>query len=144
MAARFAAAGVQLQLPPNSNRTIGTKYVDVDPGNSLTAEIQFDSRFTNPVQMYQGGFLCAAVDEVFGPLTYMAAGRPAVTVEMSTTFIRPFVQSDGVIRIRAEVTAKTKSLIFLKAEVRTLDGKLIATATNHSMMLSDQNLKARP
>jgi len=73
----------------------------------------------------------------------MASGRPVVTIEMSTTFIRPFTKKDEVISVRADLTAKTKSLLVLKAEAHTRDGKLIATSSNHSLILSDEQLKDR-
>lgn len=143
MAEKFASLGVSLQLPPKSNETLRTRYIAIEFGKSLGAEIPFDARFTNPLQMYQGGFLCAALDEVFGPLTYMAAGKPVVTIEMSTSFVRPFTAKDEVIHIHAEVAAKTKTFMILKAEVKTREGKLIATATNHSLALAEQNLRPR-
>lgn len=143
MADKFAVLGLNLELPPASNRTLNTVYTEMDLGKSLAAEIKFDSRFTNPLQMFQGGFLCAALDEVYGPLTYMAAGRPVVTIEMSTSFIRPFIAKDEFITIKAEVVNKSKTLIVLKAEARSKEGKLIATSTNHSLVLSEEKSGSR-
>lgn len=140
MAEKFAQLGVQLELPPASSRTLNTLYTEMDLGKSLAAQIKFDNRFANPLQMFQGGFLCGAFDEVFGPLTYMAAGQPVVTIEMSTSFIRPFTAKDEFITIRAEVVNKSKTLIVLKAEARSKAGKLIATSTNHSLVLSEDQM----
>ncbi len=141
MIEKFNAAGVKLQLPPPSNEAVGTTYTVMDFGKSLSARIPFESRFTNPLSMYQGGFLCAAFDEVFGPLTYMAAGRPAVTLEMSATFMRPFVASDEFIEIKADLVSKSRTILVLKAEATNSQGKLVAIARNHSVMASDDNLK---
>lgn len=141
MAEKFATAGVTLQLPPHSSKTIGTEYVAIEPGKSLSAKIPFDERFTNPLHMYQGGFMCAAFDEVFGPLTYMTAERPVVTLEMSTSYVRPFTAKDDFIIVKAEVVAKTKTVLLLKAEAHTKDGKLVATASNHGLIVTDTNLK---
>ena len=143
MAEQFAASGIQLDLPPPSNKTMGTEYTEIDFGKSLAARFVFDPRFTNPLKMFQGGFLCAAFDEVFGPLTYMAAGQPVVTLEMSVSFVRPFTAKDESITIRAEVVSKTKSVLLLKAEARTKEGKLVATSGNHSMLISESNLKGK-
>jgi acyl-coenzyme A thioesterase PaaI-like protein len=84
----------------------------------LAAEVRFDSKFSNPMGVLQGGFLCAMFDEVYGPLTYMATGRPVVTIEMSTSFLRPFTERDEFVFVRAEVLARSRSLIVLKAEAR--------------------------
>ena len=141
MQAKFAEAGMKLQMPPHSNKTLGTEYIDMDFGKSLTAKVPFQEQFTNPLHMFQGGFLCAAFDEVYGPLTYMAAGQPVVTIEMSTSFIRPFTAKDEFIVIKADVISKTKTLIVLKAEACSKAGKLIATSTNHSLVVSEQQMK---
>lgn len=144
MAAKFAAVGVSLEMPPASSRTLGTRYVESDHGKHLAAEIRYNAQFGNPTRAFQGGFLCAAFDEVFGPLSYMACGRPVVTVEMSTTYLRPFSEKDEFIVIRAEVVARSRTILVLKAEARNQHSKLIATATSHSVIASDDNLRARP
>lgn len=142
MAEQFANWGINLLMPPPSNATLGTTYTAIDFGKSISAEIRFDEKFCNPLGIFQGGFLCAIFDEVYGPLTYMASGRPVVTVEMSTTFLRPFTKKDEVISVRAELVAKTKTLLVLKAEAQTREGKLIATSSSHSLILSDDQLKS--
>ena len=143
MAAQFSGMGIALQLPPNSTKTMGTEYVEIEMGKMLTAKFLFNSQFMNPIQMFQGGLICAAFDEVFGPLTYMSAGRPVVTLEMSTSFVRPFTTKDEFITIKAEVVSKTKTVILLRAEAKTKEGKLVATATNHSLIMSDANLNKK-
>ena len=144
MAGKFAKAGVTLQMPPASNVTLGTRYREIDAGKMLSAEVRFDPKFTNPMHVFQGGFLCAIFDEVYGPLSYMASDRPVVTIEMSTTFLRPFTQRDEFIVVRAEVVAKSRSLLVLKAEARNKKGKLIATSTSHSLIATDESLKRKP
>jgi uncharacterized protein (TIGR00369 family) len=141
MAEQFANLGINLILPPPSNHTFGTRYTEIDLGKSLSAEIKFNEMFCNPLGIFQGGILCGVFDEVYGPLTYMASGRPVVTIEMSTTFLRPFTKNDEVVSVRAELVAKTKTLLVLKAEARNKDGKLIAISSNHSQILSDDQLK---
>lgn len=140
MAEQFVQAGVNLLLPPPSNTTLDTKYTSLDFGKSISAEIKFDEKFCNPLGIFQGGFLCAIFDEAYGPLTYMASGRPVVTIEMSTTFLRPFTKKDEVISVHAELVAKTKTLLVLKAEAKTREGKLIATSSSHSLILSNEQL----
>lgn len=143
MAEKFSALGVKLELPPTSSKALGTEYTEIEFGKTLTGKFAFNPKFTNPLQMFQGGFLCAAFDDVFGPLTYMAAGQPVVTLEMSTSFIRPFTAKDEVMFIKAEVVSKTKSVLILRAEARNKEGKLIATANNHSLVMPEANLKGK-
>jgi uncharacterized protein (TIGR00369 family) len=140
MVEQFAAAGVDLRLPPESNKTLGTEYTDFEPGKMIAARVRFEERYTNPLRLYQGGFLCAVLDEVYGPLTYIAAGRPAVTIEMSTSFVRPFTAKDEFVHVRAELVSQSKTLLVLRAEARNPAGKLIATSTSHSLIVQDQAL----
>ena len=135
MAEQAKVSGLELDMPPNSIKTHKTVYTYFEPGKILCAEFSFDERFTNPLKVYQGGFLCAAFDDVFGPLTYMAAKKPAVTLQMNTTFIRPFIAKDKKMIIKAELISQTKSLLVMLAEAKTLEGKLIAIANNQSFIL---------
>lgn len=101
MTEQFKSLGFEVDIPPKSMKTHSANYTYYELGKVLCAEFPYDERFLNPLKAYQGGFLCAAIDDVFGPLTYMAAKRPAVTVQMNTTFIRPFMEKDKKITIRA-------------------------------------------
>jgi uncharacterized protein (TIGR00369 family) len=138
MAAKYSKLGINLLMPPPSNAMLGTQYTAIDFGKMIEAEIKFDLKFANPISAFQGGFLCAALDEVYGPLTYMASGQPVATIEMSTTFIRPFTAKDETVIVRAELVAKSKSLLILKAEAKSKAGKLIATSTSHSLILNKE------
>jgi uncharacterized protein (TIGR00369 family) len=128
---------VQLQLPHASLATMGTRFTDLLPGKMLAAEIPFHNEFRNPTGVMQGGFLCAAFDEVFGPLSYMAARGPAVTIEMNTSFIRPFQAKHQRLTIRAEVLTKSRSLILLEAKAVEPNGKLIAVAKVSCLCLTN-------
>lgn len=141
MKENFAALGITLELPPPSNKTLGTVYTEIDFGKKLAAEIKHDHAFTNPLGMYQGGFLCAGLDDVYGPLSYMAAKKPVVTLDMNTSFVRPFGPKDVLAVFSAEVVSISKSVMLMRAEVRTQTGKLIATSTNTSMILSEEQHK---
>ncbi|USQ15299.1 PaaI family thioesterase (plasmid) [Legionella lytica] len=141
MATFFSAKNISLDLPPQSNLTLGTTYTEIEFGNMISATIPFNTKFMNPIHVFQGGFLSAAFDEVFGPLSYMAAARPVVTLELNTTFIRPFVAKDEFIHLRADLVAQSKSSIVMRAEAKTKAGKLVATATSNSLVLTDEHLQ---
>ena len=143
MVQKLSGLGVTLALPPTSSQTLGTEYTQIEMGTKLAAKFQFNPLMTNPLGMFQGGLLCALFDEVFGPLTYMAANQPVVTLEMSTTFVRPFMAKDEWITITGEVVSKTKTVLVLKGEARTKDGKLVATANNLSLVVSENHLKSK-
>lgn len=68
---------------------------------------------------------------------------PAVTIEMSTSYIRPFTEKDEFIIVRAEIVAQTKTLLMMKGDAKNKEGKLIATSTSHALVLSDQNFTTK-
>ncbi len=143
MATLFASQNISLEMPPQSSLTLGSTYTEVEFGKMLTAVFKFNNKFTNPIKTFHGGFLSAAFDDTFGPLSYMVAQRPVATVALNTTYIRPFTALDEYITIRAELIEKTASLVIMSAQAKRKDGKLIATATSHSLILSDAQLNIK-
>lgn len=129
---RQNAGGTPLLLPPPTLVELGARFLEFVPHTSLTISLPFQGRFTNPLGLYQGGMLGAALDEVFGPLSYMSAGAPCVTLEMSVTYLRPFRASDFELRIRGEILKQTSQFIFMRAEAITLGGEKVAVAQSHA------------
>jgi uncharacterized protein (TIGR00369 family) len=141
MAVAFATQGITLHLPPPSGIALGTHYTALDMGKSLTAQFQYNHAFTNPIGTIQGGFISAAFDDVCGPLAYMAAKKPVITIEMSTSFMRPFSAADAPIKIKADIVSQSRSLLVVKAEARSQNGKLLATFTSHGLVAGERHLK---
>ncbi len=139
----FAAMGINLELPHQSGKILETIYTKIDSEKSITAMFKFNPQFSNPLRRTQGGIICAMIDEVCGPLSFMIAKRPAVTIDLNTTYIRAFEEKDEFVLVTGELVSKSKSLLVMKAEVKTKDGKLIAVATSHTMILSDEQLSRK-
>jgi uncharacterized protein (TIGR00369 family) len=137
MAATMEQSGVKLHMPPRSTKSMGTRFTEIVPGKMLAAEIPFHEEFGNPTGVMQGGFVCAAFDEVFGPLSYMAARRPAVTIEMNTSFLRPFQAKQKFLTVRAEVVSASRSLLLLEAKATRPDGKLVAISKVNCMVMAE-------
>lgn len=94
---------------------------------TMQAKFPFLPDYTNPLGGMQGGFITAAIDNVMGPLCFMAA-KPGVTTQMNVSYVRPVTAKDETIWIKGEVTAQTNHHIFLQALVTNKDQKLIAIA----------------
>lgn len=124
-----------LTLPPPTLQELGLEYIEIKPGQKMVAKVPFQKRFTNPVGLYQGGMIGACVDEVFGPLSYMAAGFATITLSMNMTFLGQFTEESGFIIIEAVVLKKTKNFIFMRAEVKNHQNELIAHAESHVKVL---------
>lgn len=134
-------SGVSFNLPPLSLKETKIEFLEIKPGEKLVGKVPFQERFTNPIGTYQGGFLGAALDEFFGPLSYMTADRPCMTLSMNITFLKAFTAKMGFVTIEATVTSKTKSFIFMRAEVKSPEGELIAHSESHSSILRDDQMK---
>lgn len=136
----LAQTGVEFQLPPPSQIELGLEYLEVTPGQRMIAKIPFQKRFTNPIHTFQGGILVAGMDDVFGPLAYITAGRPCTTLSLNTTFIKAFTEKLGHAIIEVTILQQTKSFIFMRAEVKSPAGDLLAHADSHVSILRDDQL----
>ncbi len=135
-AEKALSQGIKLELPPPTVKTFGAEFVGLDKGKSLTVRFPYQAQFANPTGAFQGGMLIALIDDVFGPLSYMATQKPCATVHMNCNFIRPFTARDASVEVTARVVSRSVNLLLLEAEVKTLDGRLIATAGSHAFPLS--------
>ncbi len=132
--------GIELQLPPPSQVELQVEYLEVIPSQKMVAKVPFQKRFTNPIYTYQGGFLSAALDDVFGPLAYVSAERPCTTLSLNTTFLRAFTEKMGHVIVTATILNKTKNFIFMRGEVTSSEGVLIAHAESHVAFLRDDQI----
>jgi acyl-coenzyme A thioesterase PaaI-like protein len=135
------AQGISLILPPPTLTELQMEYLEIEPGKKMIGKLPFQKRFINPVGLYQGGFLGAALDEVFGPLSYITAERPCMTLSMNVSYLKAFTEKMGHCLIEAMVLQKTKTLIFMRAEVRSPTSDLIAHAETHVTILRDDQLQ---
>lgn len=128
---KLKEAAPTLALPPPSMTELGIEYLDIIPGQELTAKLPFKQKFTNPAGLYQGGFLGAALDEVFGPLAFITHGAPCLTLSINITYLKSFTASMQECLINAKILKETKQFIFMKAEVLSMDGQILAHSDSH-------------
>ena len=120
-------SGLALQVPPNCLLEMEGRLLDYEPGKMLQAAFPASPRYANPMGTIQGGFIAAAFDNVLGPLSYLAAGRPCTTSSLSVNFIRA-IQPGDEIRITARVISRSRQTLHLRAEAVNREGKLAAVA----------------
>ncbi|MFZ4713525.1 MAG: PaaI family thioesterase [Bacteriovoracaceae bacterium] len=137
MKEQMGEMGKKLMLPPPSMLTLKHHYIGYTEGVSLTAEVPFNPDFVNPVGYFQGGFLAAAIDDVYGPLSYMSTGGPCVSLDFNIKFIRPFVSEQKLVIIEAVIISKTKSIITMEAKMKSPEGKILAISSMTSMILKN-------
>jgi uncharacterized protein (TIGR00369 family) len=132
--------GISLDAPPPSFKELHGEFVEVENNRRLKVRFPFDARFANPLGTFQGGVLCATIDNAFGPLSYLALKRPSVTLDLMTQFIRSFSPKDQYIEVEAKVVSISSATLVMQAEVRNAKNKLIATATATFLILQDDML----
>lgn len=120
--------GDAIQFPPNCFLDLDARIVRYESRTLLVTRTPVLEKSFNPVGMMQGGFIVAAIDNTFGPLSYLAARRPCVTLDLHTLFIRPVGPGD-TLTVTARVLSRGVSTMVLTAEAHTAKGKLAAQAT---------------
>jgi uncharacterized protein (TIGR00369 family) len=130
--------GVELQMPPPCTQALEIQFEEYVPARSLKASVVVPQRYTNAMHLLQGGFLAAMFDDLIGPLSYLTAGGPTTTLDLMTQFMRP-VFTGARLELLAEVRKPGRSAIFVAAEARNEEGKLVATATSTVQVLPVPN-----
>ncbi|MFZ4620099.1 MAG: PaaI family thioesterase [Bacteroidota bacterium] len=122
------------QLPPNCSVLMEPEYLEYESRLSLKISFPVKKEYLNPMLGMQGGFIAAAFDNVFGPLSYLAARIPCTTLDLNTNYIRPIAEKDSLI-VTARVVSRGQSTMHLAAEAVNGKGKLIATCSTHMMIM---------
>ena len=130
LAKRFPGA----QLPPNCFTSMNAEFVDYESRTKLTVSIPVRKELLNPMAVMQGGFITAAFDNTFGPLSYLAARYPCSTLDLHTNYIRSVAEGD-LLTITATVVSRGPSSMHLSAEAMNSKGKLVATCTSHMIVI---------
>ncbi len=130
-------AGAGATYPPNCFIAMKAETIHYESRTSLTVRFPVLEESLNPLRTMQGGFIVAAFDNVFGPLSYAAARCPCVTMNLSAQFIRPILAGDWL-TITAKVVSRGNRILYMTAEAFNGKTKLIATGSANAMMLKPE------
>jgi uncharacterized protein (TIGR00369 family) len=123
-----AAHALTGDLLPNCFQEMKGEFIDYRPRERLVARFPVQEKYLNPVRMLQGGFLTAAFDNVFGPLSYLAARSLCSTIDIQTHFLRG-VEAGDFLTITGRVISRGSTLMHLSGEAHGSKGKLVATSS---------------
>ena len=121
-----------MQVPPNSDLTLGMVCVDKSAPGDTTWRMTADERFANPAGVIQGGFLAAFCDSAMGAAAVtFARGRPVVAAnaEIKVSFFAPVVVG-SVLICEAQIVSGGLRTAFAEAAVTNEAGTLVARATS--------------
>jgi uncharacterized protein (TIGR00369 family) len=128
----MASSNRRLQVPPNSDLTLGMVCVDKsEPGRTVWS-MMADERFANPAGILQGGFLAAFCDSAMGAaaVTFVEGRKVfAANAEMKVSFLAP-VPIGSALTATAVVVSGGARVAFVEAGVTTEAGTLVARATS--------------
>lgn len=127
--------GSGVAFPPPCFTTMRAEFTDYESRTALTATFPVEETLLNPVGIMQGGFIAAAIDNVMGPLSYLAMRNPAATLSLHTQFIRGAASGD-ILTVTARVVSRTPRTLVMAAEARNRKGKLIAMATANAVVIN--------
>jgi uncharacterized protein (TIGR00369 family) len=124
--------GTSAVFPPPCFVTMNAEFTEYESRSSLTVTFPVTENMLNPVGAMQGGFITAALDNVMGPLSYLAMRTPASTLDIHTQFVRA-VPAGDTLTVKARVVSMGPATLVLSAEARNARGKLVASATANAI-----------
>jgi uncharacterized protein (TIGR00369 family) len=108
-----------MQVPPNSDLTLGMVCVDKATPGRCVWRMTADERFANPAGIMQGGFLGAFADSAMGAaaVTFVQGRKVfAANAEMKISFLAP-VPLGSVLTCTADVVSGGGRVAFVEASV---------------------------
>ncbi len=127
---------VPWEIPPKVFLEMQGRFIEYEENKLLKVAFPLQEKFNNPGGVMQGGILTAAFDNVFGPLSLLAAKQPTTTLELNTTFIRPLAPQDHEVIIEGRIVEMTKSYQIMDGRAYKPNGKLAATSYTRIVILA--------
>jgi acyl-coenzyme A thioesterase PaaI-like protein len=115
-------------IPPPVFTVMQGQFVAFDEQEgSLKTRFPVLMEYCNPYKAMQGGMIAAAVDNTLGPLSMLVA-PPNVTRRLEMKYSRPVIPEMGFIEVQARFLGQEGQLLNFSAEVRDMEGRLLARA----------------
>lgn len=124
-----------VEIPPKILLDMDAEFIDWDKEKkSITVRFPVKERYHNPLGLMQGGMIVAAMDNAFGPLSYLVA-PPSVTMQMNTTFVNGVGPEEPYIDVVAQVDQQTRRFLYMTAKAMNQAGTLLAFSHASCMIL---------
>lgn len=128
--------------PPPMGRLIGFRCVVAEPGE-IAMQIDYDPSLENTMGMFHGGVVMSMLDTAMGAAahTLLPVGSGIVTLDLSTTFLRPATSANTPITATGRVINLGRTVAHVIGEVKDRNGKLVAHAVGNFSIVTP---KAKP
>jgi uncharacterized protein (TIGR00369 family) len=124
-----------VEIPPKIFLEMEAEFIDWNKTEkSIIVRFPVKERYRNPLGMMQGGMIVAAIDNAFGPLSYLVA-PPSLTMQMNTTYVKGVSPEEAYIDVSAQVEHQTRRFLYMTANVTNKAGDLLAFSHASCMIL---------
>lgn len=134
MNAMKAKSTLALELPPPCFHDMQGEFLRYSSRKAILVSFPVLAKQLNPIGVMQGGYIAAAFDNTLGPLSYLAAQKPAVTLDMTQTYLRA-ARLDEKMFCEAEVITRGLKTLYMTGSLFDSRGKLVATAQTQILIL---------
>ena len=126
----FLTAIAEKRLPPAPIGSLMSFAITKVTEGEVTFTCQPDESAYNPIGVVHGGLVCTLLDSVTGCAVHstLPADLAYTSLDISVSYLRPVTKDSGLLVARGWVTRPGRRAGFSEGEVRTEDGKLVATA----------------
>ena len=134
----YLRAMLREELPPAPiGGLMSFQPESVEPGDVVFSCVPDESVY-NPIGVVHGGLVCTLLDSVAGCAvhTTLPAGVGYTSAEIKVSYVRPVHRDSGKLLAHGWVVRPGRRLAFAEADVRSADGKVVATASSTLLVLS--------
>lgn len=124
---------MKMKLPPPSFFDMEARLEYYEKGKFLQVSFPVLERQSNPAGFMQGGYIAAAFDNTFGPLSFLLAKNPTTTIDLNVQYIRP-VRMGKRVTVEAKLVAKGFTTLAMSGEMKDDRGRLLATSQTNLLI----------
>ena len=128
-------SGSGVEIPPKCFTEIGGQMIEFNEKDYIKIAFPVQEKFSNPAGNLLGGMISAIFDNTFGPLSYLIAKKPTVSLDLNTTFIKPIHPKEQELIVEAKIIKMSKRFILFEGKAYNPANELIATGTSRMMIL---------
>ncbi len=123
--------------PPPIAALMGFQVTRVEAGDVVFTCTPDESTY-NPIGVVHGGLVCTLLDSVCGCAVQstLPQGTGYTSLEIKVSYLRPVHAHSGELTAHGWVPRRGRRASFAEGDVRTPDGKVVATATSTCLIIT--------